>query len=540
MTLAAESRDGTEVLFESEGALAPGAVAGASNLYLWNRETRKLSLVDLLTSGAAPFGGAFAGPYNWGSSNPKSGGADLGYYTQDLHALSGDGSTVFFTSSNVNQLYARKGLGSSSPETVQVSASQKTNGSGSGGKDPKGPKKAAFMEATPDGRYVFFTSQEELTNDATTGTEDQGNDLYRYDTQSGQLIDIAPDENANGAEVQGVLGSSADGSYVYFAANGVLAEGASAGDCKSSPVTSWASSGSSSGTCSIYLWHEGEIDFVARSGGGQETGGLNWIATSTCCIAGKKRTSRVSLNGTLLFASKLSPTSYDSEGEQELYRYEPGDGLGCVSCSPTGEPTKGEARLRSIQPGISTSGAGTTLTRNLSSDGNRVFFETVDQLVASDHNEARDVYEWEAKGAGSCQSEAQNGGCLFLVSTGESPEPSYFAGASESGDDAFFFTRQQLVRQDTDQLQDVYDARVNGGIAVQNQALPTPCEGEACKEAAPGAPAVESPGSAGFSGPGNPKPNRHHKKKHARKKSRHKHHGKHRTAKHANKARAGR
>ncbi len=534
VAFAAESADGSEVLFESEEALASGATAGWSNLYLWNRSTHKLSLVDLLSNGSQPFHGAFAGPYHWVDNNPKRGGADAGYYTQQLHALSIDGSTLFFTSYNVNQLYARTGLDTASPKTVQVSASQKTNGPG-GGKDPKGPQKAAFMEATPDGRYVFFTSSEELTNDATTGTEDQGNDLYRYDTQTGELIDLAPDTtDANGAQVQGVLGSSADGSDVYFAANGVLAAGASGGNC--------TGGNTSHGTCSIYLWHEGQVSFVARTGAGFNLGleGLNWVPTMALGNLAM-RASRVSANGTLLFLSKLSPTAYDSEGEYEFYRYEPGGGLGCISCNPTGAPPGplAGASMQDINPGFASVGVpGAVWVRSLSANGKRAFFETAEQLVANDLNRAQDVYEWEAKGEGGCGSEGQNGGCIYLISSGESSEPSFFADASENGDDVFFFTRQQLLRQDTDQLQDLYDARIGGGIASQNEAPPPQCEGEACKGAAPQASGAQSAGSASFSGPGNPKPAHAKKKKrHAKKHSHKGHKGK---KKHASKGRAGR
>jgi hypothetical protein len=110
---------------------------------------------------------------------------------------------------------------------------------------------------------------------------------------------------------------------------------------------------------------------------------------------------------------------------------------------------------------------------------------------------------------------------LYLISSGTSPEPSYFADASAGGDDVFLFTLQSLVGQDKDQLVDIYDARVGGGIAAQNPppAVP-PCEGEACKGAVAIPPATQSPGSAGFSGPGNQKAASDKKKK--RKKAHHK------------------
>ena len=54
-----------------------------------------------------------------------------------------------------------------------------------------------------------------------------------------------------------------------------------------------------------------------------------------------------------------------------------------------------------------------------------------------------------------------------------------FLDASASGDDVFFATRERLAPTDTDELVDVYDARVDGGFpaptaadAVPGQRLP--------------------------------------------------------------------
>ena len=116
------------------------------------------------------------------------------------------------------------------------------------------------------------------------------------------------------------------------------------------------------------------------------------------------------------------------------------------------------------------------MTRNLSEDGSRVFFQTQEALVPQDKNGQTDVYEWEREGAGSCEHasasfSASNGGCLYLISTGESDKPSYFGDASANGSNVFFFTRQSLVGQDRDENYDIYDARIDGGIAAQNPAI---------------------------------------------------------------------
>jgi sugar lactone lactonase YvrE len=521
------SADGLTVFFESDTPLPPGGAVGTKvfNTYAWDASSGELSLAGVLNNGLPPAKGSLAG------ANEKLFHSS---YTQALHTVSSDGSRVFFRGAASDQIYVRQNptlpqselvAGKcSEPElacTVQVSASKRTAA------PLKDEKPSTFWGATPDGSRAFFTSPGKLTDDATTGPKDEGADLYRYDLEGEELIDLTPDSgDPNGADVQGVFGASNDGSYAYFAANGVLAAGATPGNCvHGNNVASFGS-----GTCNIYLWHEGTITFIAP---------LRMPSTvwSSGIQNSDERTSRVSVDGqALLFDSELQLSAYDNRGTREFYRYSASENkLSCVSCNPTGAAPAGLPRLRSITKyGETIPNSAFVLTRNLSADGNRIFFETSDKLLAADTNGdagcppsviayCQDVYEWEAKGSGSCQSEAQNGGCLYLLSTGTSAEPAYFGDASASGNDAFIYTTESLVGQDQDQIVDIYDARVGGGIAAQNPPLPRPaCEAEACKPATPPPPAAQSPGSASFSGPPNPKPSHHKKKKHQRKKQQHK------------------
>jgi sugar lactone lactonase YvrE len=813
------SADGQTVVFESDEKLTPDAIAGKSNVYTWDVATDSLRLVDLLPEAECTTGpcgapsGAFAGAYAWQESAPplagepvtQQGGAAFGNYNQDLHALSTDGHYAYFTAAGSGQLYVRinpsKEQSPVEPSgkctnpalacTLRVSATQKTNGKGVGGVDAAGPRPAAFMAASKDGKTTFFTSPEKLTNDANTGPEAEkppsvyrsnidgeassvedeflpkraagmavdgthlywadpskgsigraklngngaateveeefitgannpryvaidsehvywtnaadgkdgtgaigraklgasgaeevnqsfitgasnptgiavdatstflywgnagdkvrtlgraklgaggaeevkqefiqinlgpgvadgvavnathiyaavtqdantlifrydldgsqesrkvffddhplpgirglaldanfvywayqgretigrinlelesperefiknagqpvglavdaehlywsanqeiaphpGNDLYRFDAETGALEDLTPDPtDENGAEVRGVLGTSQDGSHVYFAAGAALAPGATPGKCVSEAE------------CNLYLYRTGQpLTFIARLGGAFDSG--NWSLASPNPLLQKM--SRVSPDGqTLLFQSTRQLGGYVNKGKPEVYRYRLGDGLSCISCSPIGAPPSGAANLGSVAPSfLLPVKSAATLSRNLSADGNRAFFETTDALVPGDTNgdngcpkkgterfqtpTCQDVYEWEAKETGSCESEAQNGGCLYLLSTGKSPEASFFGDASEDGKEAFIFTYAKLVGQDQDQLIDVYDASVDGGLASQNTPQPPTCEGnEACHEAVGTPPALQSPGSESFSGPGNPKP----------------------------------
>ena len=359
-----------------------------------------------------------------------------------------------------------------------------------------------------------------------------GNDLYRYETATGALEDLTVDtSDVNGAEVKGVLGSSDDGSHVYFAANGVPngtvgspnvnGEEAEAGDCSGKAINDFSFTGS----CNLYLARDGQpMTFIARLEASSDAD--NWMPRGNL-LSGDK-TARVSPDGqTLLFRSKRRLSDYDNEGTSELYLYRVGGaGISCVSCDPSGEPpSSGGPSFGSVNlPGpVVPPNPAVVLSRNLSADGRRVFFETTDGLVAQDINgddgcprvgspnfkfpACLDVYEWEASGTGSCKEDEQGGGCLYLLSSGKSPNPSFIVDASASGDDVFLITRSSgLVGQDQDQLYDVYDARVGGGLAAQNQPPPVICEGEEhCRGGATLPPSFQSPQTRRFSGPGNVK-----------------------------------
>jgi hypothetical protein len=541
-SLPGASTDGSKVFIEdSGGVMGHGAVAGKHNVYVWDRETGELKLASVLPDSAcgtppcAPVEGAFAGPYNWFGGFPRTGGVGLAsgsqYYVRESHAVSADGEKLFFTAGVTGQLYLREHPAAPGASTVQVSESQ--------GGPSEGEKAAAFMEATPDGSTVFFTSCQKLTPDSTAvstassifcGPAQGTNDLYAYHVGSGTLTDLTPDpSDERGAAVQGMVGASADGSYVYFVANGDLdgSGPATLGDCARSGEFVLGEK------CNLYVWHDGQTKLVAvLDAEGEETGTLtgtsdatDWYPLIKGATGTQEKTARVSASGMLLFRSQRQLGSYDNEGIPELYRYRPGDPEpACVSCNPTGAPPVSPALLQSFEMVGLGPAEAPYQTRVLSADGTRVFFETADKLVPADTNgdhgcpvvsdlggtgrspACLDVYEWEANGApgGTCHSSAANGGCLYLISTGTSPTPAYLADASASGRDVFFLSTDQLVPQDGDTLYDVYDASEGGGLASQ-QTPPPPCEGEGCRGQGTSPPAAAGAATASFAGPGNPK-----------------------------------
>ncbi len=126
--------------------------------------------------------------------------------------ISEDGSRVYFTDLANGRLYLRESDSDGTGTTSEVSS---------------GP--AGWRAATPDGSRAFYT---------------EGGVLYRFEVKGGGAGGQSTALTPAGAEVQGVLGIGGEGSYVYFAAKGALANGGVLG------------------VDNIYLWHEGAIALV--------------------------------------------------------------------------------------------------------------------------------------------------------------------------------------------------------------------------------------------------------------------------------------
>jgi NHL repeat len=456
------STDFSHIIFHANDALTPEAPYPAENLYEWVEG--QLRFVGLIPTSGTSCTGAECTP----APSSEGGGGTRSFNDSYNHAISADGSRIVFstgsTFSGGRHLYDRL----NGTTTVDVSASQRT--------PPAGNPDAAYQDASVDGSHVLFSSEGALTNDAVIGS---GVNLYDYNVETGLLTDLTV---ANEVHFQGFAGGSEDASYVYF-----VAEGALAANSNSHGDTAVA------GRPNLYLWHGGQATFIATLD----------PADSAVWDHDSAQTARVTPDGAhLAFSSMASLTGYDNtdantgEPDIETYVYDAAaNRLICASCRPSGARPIGPSDLH-------WTGSPLYVPRNLSVDGSRLFFASRDALVSGDTNGLYDVYEWEADGSGSCRSSADNGGCLYLISSGRGASNSYFTDAGANGDDAFFVTGDRLVGSDQDDNTDLYDARVGGGFP--ESPPPAPCEGESCRGEASHAPAASGAGTAVFEGPGNP------------------------------------
>jgi hypothetical protein len=434
---AGASANFSHVLFAANDALTSGAAGGPGE---FAEENNLYDAVDgrLLLVNVLP-DGAPAPNASFGAE--ANGGLTLNF----SHVISASGARIFWTDLKTGALYVRE----NGDETKLIADA------------------ATYLTASTDGTKVLYL---------------KSGDMYEDQLETGITRDLTA-----GGEMIGILGASEDLDYIYFVAESALA------------------AGSSQGGLNLYLYHEGQTRFIANPGGEsaeiyQEGEAVPWQSDLG------RRTAEVTPSGhDLVFMSAAKLTGYnnfnaaESTVEHEVYLYDAESrALTCVSCDPTGEPPNVSDLLERVGGGgfFPISGYPTFQPRVVSEDGSRVFFESVEPILPQARNNELNVYEWERDGAGSCQFA---NGCIYLLSTGSSPTPSYFIDASASGNDVFFMTRSQLVPADENEYLDVYDAHVG---AVQAPAVPQ-CTGTGCQGVQATPPVFATPASVTYAGVGN-------------------------------------
>ncbi len=373
------------------------------------------------------------------------------------NAVSADGHVYFYvpvaTGLNNKELYrGEAGVHSS----VFVNESENTEEEVTKGD-------AEFEGASTDGGKVAFVSRQRLVD----GIEHENlPNLYLYtngpDPKHEDNLTLVsesrnPAEPEVGVAVTNAWGISEDGNTVYFSTSRAqLVPGGPTGENEK-----------------VYRWHDGELSFIAEA--------------KMTPLVNMKNSGVVSPNGRYFMFNTATEgiTPYDTGGFVQAYLYDSATGsIACISCVVNGKSTTSVIGQRESGMNAITNGQA----RWLSNDG-RAFFQTSERLIAQDTNEVEDVYTWKD-------------GLLSLVSGGRGSVGSEFVDASVNGDAAFFLSHEQLVRSDTDQKTDLYEARLGGGMPEPESQAPAACEGEPCRGHAQGPPAGHTAGTSQVNGAG--------------------------------------
>jgi Tol biopolymer transport system component len=274
---------------------------------------------------------------------------------------------------------------------------------------------AGFAGASADGSKAFFVTQEKLT----PADKDDSVDIYERDLSTEETILVSagssscPTECGNGPHGVTRVGVSRDGTYVYFTTDEALAP--EDGDTTTDIYVRELSGG-------------GETRLVSKADAG----------CPGCGGEGKVPVFRGnSENGTrVFFSTEEKLATADNDGATDIYARD----------LPNGPTTL-----------VSGGSEGKTATfAASSSDGEHVFFNTIEPLVPADEDNVSDVYEW-SQGAGTprlvtatpCTSNC--GGATFDA-------------ASHDSETVLFSTSAQLSSEDLDGgAEDIYAEEIGGG-----------------------------------------------------------------------------
>jgi hypothetical protein len=389
------------------------------------------------------------------------------------NGMSADGRVIVWTSGcfggDVPAVWARIG----GAVTVAVSGSECTRTSVDPGGACNSLSPAEYAGAADDGSRVFFTTSQQLVN----GDTDTTNDLYACDLPAGVPAPVGSANacasltqvsgTATNARVENVIAVSDDGSRVYFVAQGVLAGNLGVGDVGADPGSIFVPE-----PHNLYVWERdgahpaGQTRFVAR------------LASND--LSQQRHPAQMTPDGRyLLFTTgnavvTAGPGADTTDGAIDVYRYDADSGVMLrVSTSVTGDGGNDPAFTASI-------GRLSSMTSN----GSTVVFETAEALSRDDTNGVTDVYSWRD-------------GQVSLISRGGGSA----VGITPSGRDMFFATKAPVLAVDGDVIDDVYDARVGGGVSLPR--IPPPCFGDGCQGLLSGAPGLAGPRS-GLSGDSDP------------------------------------
>jgi hypothetical protein len=466
-----------------------------------------------------------------------------------FNSLSSDGSEVFFTictkvpresgetsKPNVpHQLFVRLG----GKRTVEVSRPiGECAGGGEKGEVPcQGAEQRAsadFQGASEDGSHVYFTAGlSDPTEPLVPGDVDTSTNLYVATIGCPGEAACSADERVvrslgeashdptekSSADVMGTVRIAPDGSRAYFVAGGDLLSSA-----QQSALETQGLAVPQVGSVNLYVFDDTTqaVGFIGTLCTGSLESGVN---EDSHCPAGKSDESlwdhAVELEAQtggphgefLVFATEAQLSGSDTNTVRDIYRYDALDGqITRVSGGENGaddngnkEVLVGGAELGSKLP-YAFGESGTTnshlyedhemTSRAISEDGSRIVFTSAEPLSPNATNGLENAYEWREGGGAE--------GSVSLVSGGTSEQPVKFnkLTISPSGENVFFVTAQKLSSQDTDELNDVYDARIGPGFGVA-AAPALPCSSDACQGPLVAPAAVLVPGSATQAGSGN-------------------------------------
>jgi hypothetical protein len=370
------------------GATFRGASADGTRVFFQTSE----SLVSGDTDASTDVYERAAGVTTLISTGPNGGN---GAFNAIFNAVSEDGSKVFFRTAE--KMVAAD---TDSAQDLYMRAGGTTTWISTGPSGANGSFSVVFDAISADGSRIFFDTSESLVS----ADSDAEFDIYQRSGSTTTLISTGP-AGGNGEHSPDFDGISKDGTRVFFSTDEILVS--SDTDIsfdvyqRFGTTTTHLSIGPDGGNGNI------DFDYDAFFSGASADGTKVWLDTDEIL------------------------TADDTDASDDVYQAS-GGSISRISFGPSG----GNAEVPTFFGGAS-------------DDGNRVFFDTSESLVAADTDSAIDVYE-------------RSGGTTTLLTLGSSggngPFSAGYQDASADGSRVFFQTLESLAAADTDSQQDIYQA----------------------------------------------------------------------------------
>jgi hypothetical protein len=470
---AAMSPDFNHALVVSNRVLTPGGIEYGTNFYLRDMRISGPSAYTLLGAAPVPGFGLVAG---------------IGAIVRIYWGGAPDFSWIYFES----QVPLLPGV--TAPQVYRWSAAdglQLASALPDGTASPFGDYWMGFYsngtrKVSDDGNVIYFADG----NGGQTGTG-----IYRRELgESSKPISVSeipldPDTSPHPGRLDGI---SASGRYAYFETTAALTTDAPNDPINgNSPMLYRYDADAPAGSRLEYIAVGSPFEYGTQV---DDSGDTIYFVGGDGNYVWRRGTLRPLPNSSFAGSNVVT---ISPDGQYAVFGDNAGDGLDphvllfdadtgeeqCVSCAFDGSPSAGAIY------GNGARSLGNRQTNAVTDDG-EVFFDTPARLTSDDHNGTVDVYSYKD-------------GKQTLISPGDQQYDARFMDASVDGSNVFFTTDQGLVSQDVDGETDVYDARIGGGFASQNQPPPVSCQDDGCQDppsSAPGAPGV---GSSTFNGPGN-------------------------------------
>jgi hypothetical protein len=434
-----------------------GASEDGSHVFMQTTEP----LVASDTDGDCGIGDVATGPcydvyeYSNGTTTLVSSGGN-GAFHVSYRGNSADGTRVFFRTEeqmsasdtdDEGDIYQRFG------GTTTLLTTGPTGGNG--------PFEGHWRGSSRDGTRVFFDSDESLVAADT----DSASDTYERSGSTTTLLSTGP-TGGNGNFDAAFRGSSKDGSHVFIE----TAEPLVASDTDSA-IDVYDRSG---GTTTAISTGNGSGDSLFE---GTSDGGTRVLFTTTDQLSASDTDSQRDVYERSSGTSTLISTGQTggNGAAEAIFQGASADGSTVVfgtNESLVAADTDGRFDLYQRSGGVTTlvstgsgsfNGSSDAYFRDLSTDGKRVIFETIEQLETSDTDLFPDVYERYANATTRLSTGA---------SGGNDGQVSVYLGASDDATRVFFQTGEKLDAVDTDTQSDVYQAAVTSGYARPKGATP--------------------------------------------------------------------